>query len=657
MIFLGAFAPCSYPPVTGASAQPAGDTNATEMRLIAEATGRHTSVAVAGQHAFVSDGRSVLVADISDPGRPIYVGRSSLLTDSVNQLMTHNGNVYAVVGTGLQVLDVVDPRRPRLLGSADVGGATVCMAAFADHAVLGGDRVWIVDVTNPRQPLVLASVPPDHGPVIGVSLYGRFAYVLHRSVLRVLDIGDPLKPTIRRVLPASLTGFVAGNGHALAISEDGLIVYDTSVPTSPHHVATVSTPGPAKRVAVWGQFAYVSYLSDGAQPGGLSVIEVSSGHLPRRLGTFFLGGARPTHLSAFGGYIYATYSSYETYSGFGGLQVIDATDPTDPLEALLLRIPGVVAGVAADDRSSAIIQLAWRSGADVAGVGVLDVADPSHPVPVAMSLMDDHPIDAALRPPFVFVLTAGVTPRFPLQLNGLSVFELAPSSELQPIAALALEPGPLAGATCMTVAAGYAYIAAGSTGLRVVDLTVPHQPRELQPLNEVNATSVFADQGYLYVVESSRDSSTLVVLDLSDPGRPRGLSSVTTVRSATTLAVADGTAYVGGATAIGIIDVRSPGSPVVVARHSMSGGATDDIAVANGHLLVTRSGPIPSELHVVNVEDPLNPYLVAVLPVCDVYDKGPRVATSASSVYVAGGQCGVLIAVMVSRQLFLPWVE
>jgi hypothetical protein len=139
-----------------------------------------------------------------------------------------------------------------------------------------------------------------------------------------------------------------------------------------------------------------------------------------------------------------------------GLRVVDVSDPSNPVEVGFYPTPNVANGVAASGDYAYV-------AANTAGLRVVDVSDPSNPVEVGFC---DTP-----------------------------------------------------GQSCgVAVSAGHAYVADWGAGLRVVDVSIPSNPVEIGFLDTPsNACGVALSCGFAYV--AAHDAG-LRVLDISDPSNP-----------------------------------------------------------------------------------------------------------------------------------------
>jgi len=103
--------------------------------------------------------RSLLqVADVTYPEGPHIVGTSPMTESGVPRGVAVVGSYAYLSGAGFDVLDVADPRSPRIVASLDVSHSTYGMALSGLHAyAANGNFLFVVDVSVPRHPWLVGS--------------------------------------------------------------------------------------------------------------------------------------------------------------------------------------------------------------------------------------------------------------------------------------------------------------------------------------------------------------------------------------------------------------------------------------------------------------------------------------------------------------------
>jgi hypothetical protein len=101
---------------------------------------------------------------------------------------------------GLQIVDVADPAKPRLVATLDTPGAALDVALQGPLAfVADGDRgVRVVDVSEPAAPRALgAGATP--GSALTSTLRAGLPSSPTASRVRILDVSDPAAPRAGRL--------------------------------------------------------------------------------------------------------------------------------------------------------------------------------------------------------------------------------------------------------------------------------------------------------------------------------------------------------------------------------------------------------------------------------------------------------------------------
>jgi hypothetical protein len=233
------------------------------LELVGQVSGKSTNaVAFQGNYAYIGEGATLKIFDISNPASPTVVGTSAAMPDVYIFQIVVKGN-YAYVANargGLRILDVSNPQHPFEVGVYNTNQPDDSMdwtlwgvdvrdnyAYVADMA--SGLRV--LDVSNPAKPTEIGFYDTP-SLAHAVKLKGNFAYVVDWSGgLRIIDISDPKSPKeVGFSAAAGLTYDVAFNesGNLAYIADyDGLRIVDISNPQSPKDISFYDTPGRCKR--------------------------------------------------------------------------------------------------------------------------------------------------------------------------------------------------------------------------------------------------------------------------------------------------------------------------------------------------------------------------------------------------------------------------
>lgn len=209
--------------------------------------------------AAVSAGKftGLKVISLMDPANPAVVSETEI--KSIGQIAV-DGPIAAVTTgkTGLsftslpspgalRLIDIANPRKPRMLGSLNLGDAQAVALkdGIAAVIVFNGPssrtaQLVTVDVRDPSRPARLGSVDVPTGAT-SVTLNGQFAYVIGNwSFMSIIDVRDPAKPVAAGRLDHTGTKAVALAGNRMFAASDyhGVALYDTTHPGKPARVGS-----------------------------------------------------------------------------------------------------------------------------------------------------------------------------------------------------------------------------------------------------------------------------------------------------------------------------------------------------------------------------------------------------------------------------------
>lgn len=465
------------------------------------------------------------------------------------------------VGSALSILR----RRPPL---------TIFLAVLAALTAGGG-----------RGPLAAPVAPAIPDPQIiahlggwstAVDVEGRLAYVAVGSRVRVVDVTDPAHPrTLSESpeLPAPIDELsVTGGMVYVADRAFGLRIVDARDPLRPQVVGAGEKVKGAKAVQVAGGHAY---LADGA--AGVHVLDVADPRQVREVAVIPVGGGEAWDLDIVGDRAYIADRI--------GLRAVDVSQPAAP--ALIgsrdsagwardVAVSGTHAFVADGDR----------------GLTVLDLTDPTDISRVAN-------LDTAGE---AWAVELAGTRAYVADGTGLGVFDISDPELPVALGALAL-PGE---ARDLDLAGNTVFVAAGSAGLRIIDVSDPAAPRELAAMVDlpVQANAAAAAAGRLYVADSAYG---LRVFDLTRPAAPAALGGLDTAGTPLEVRQAGGQVYLadreGGLLAI---DARDPAKPLAAGKVDLAPRRVTDLDI-DGQLAAVLDAPADGGRQGLRLFDLANP--------------------------------------------------
>jgi len=207
-----------------------------------------SGAATDGTLAYVVDRPFFRVIDVSKTGAPREL--STLSIDNIEDHVKLLGKQVILYGRGdVDLIDVSDPYQPKLVKVFHSFGRTPSNAAFARDTILE-DNPWsgfhVVDFAHYADAAQVGGIKGHYYEVVANG--GDFAYVGGEAIaIGVVDLHDRNNPTVVKVIPVAVRqAFITGD-RLVVRSDDGLHVYDISVPLDPVEVAfvAISTPGTA----------------------------------------------------------------------------------------------------------------------------------------------------------------------------------------------------------------------------------------------------------------------------------------------------------------------------------------------------------------------------------------------------------------------------
>lgn len=214
-----------------------------------------------GVHIFDVSGRKpVKVSFVACPGNQndVAVVRPGLIA-----LGYHSSGCRGVDGGGIRLIDVSDPRRARLLGALALPpGGTHTLTAYPGEPLVYSNTSTgqaIVDVSDPRHPKVVWRLDRDgcHDLLFDLRPDRKLAFCPMGSgaLTQVWDVADPRSP---RVISSIVNPAILYH-HSAAVTSDGrhLVIGDEAVgtcagaPTGALWIYDISDPATPKLVSAW----------------------------------------------------------------------------------------------------------------------------------------------------------------------------------------------------------------------------------------------------------------------------------------------------------------------------------------------------------------------------------------------------------------------
>jgi len=594
------------------------------------------AVAARDPYLYFGEGMFLVTMDVSRPEVPLEVDRRPL-PGVVDQILLEGGWAYVRIrgrSTGwIDVFDLADPARPAPLGRLEASGATT--VADGRVYVASTSVLTIYDLRDPRRPRVLGH--SDHPFIFsGVTPYisdiavtGGVAYLATSFGLYLMDVADPAN--IRHITSrdagwSSHLGLagktVVGIVHGDRVT---LSAWDASQARAPRELSAVplcnAPDWSAGDLAVQGPFVYTVCYRRGNDVL-LQVFDLTDPSHPRDIGRWSEIDPEGTYewsIAVDAGRVYLA-------DGNRHLFLLDVTRPEAPRRVGSRSVVvGRVQQIAAAGRHLAVLS-------DDNLVTVLDVADPSGARAVGAVRVSGagevHRLVGAGR--HLYALG-----RWTDRPGGfLGVIDAGRPDSPREVSRWTTPDGlPMAAA----VGGGFAYVAVFRTVV-VLDLTDPTRPRVR---HTVGLDGVIEDlaltESRLSVLIAGVGLRTLDVGSGAAP-RPMGVLAMQPALWFPSVVAARGAhVYVASRSqdGVAVVDAGDPDRPRVLAMLAARPDYVDRVFLAADG---DRLWHLGTDARLIDVSDPGRPAVVAGLDI----ELGTGLALVDKRVFVAEWEAGIL---------------
>lgn len=380
----------------------------------------------------------VILDTIGFPGDPILptVAFHVLPGGSLFDAFVQNDIAYIANPGAFTTWDVSDPTNFQPIALFDHASAELIIDGGIAYGAAGDDTL-LIDVSDPANPALLASVESPGSLVFGAATDGGLAFLaVSTQGLRVLDVTDASNPVTIGQLDTpdfALDIVTRDNTAFLANAFSGLYIVDVSDPTNPIMIGNLDVFTYARRVVVDGDYAYVTDLFDGVR-----VVDISDPANPQEAALIF-SGVFTTDVFVQGDLLFICNDN--------GLDIFDISTPARPAPLGTLPLP---------DAHSVAVEGNFAYVTDFESLHVIDIADPGSPAIVGLLTRDTLFFSSELKVQdgLAFVTDA---------IGGLAIIDVSiPSNptEVQYIDT----PGS---AFNVSLDGGRVYISDGQAGLRI----------------------------------------------------------------------------------------------------------------------------------------------------------------------------------------------
>jgi hypothetical protein len=270
--------------------------------------------------------------------------------------------------------------------------------------------------------------------------------------VHTFNIANPATPHwLGAVGPFYSTAVTMSDSNACAVSHQGLTILDVSQPAEPRIAGQYETENLPGGVAFRDGIAFL------ASDHGLDIVDVKDPLQPRRLHFLEYGSG-----TVFGSPSVDLVGRFAYVTSYGSWTILDVSDPENPLRLGAVPTTGIVMLVRARGQLALTYEYAHTNDEYREYVTVFSLVDPANPVRMGSFEVDDGIYAIDIDGPWGYLVTT----------QGLAILDLRTPASPRMAARVALDGGPQG----VTVLDGIAYVAAGTTGLIIIDVSDPERP-------------------------------------------------------------------------------------------------------------------------------------------------------------------------------------
>lgn len=566
---------------------------------------------------------------------------------SIDKMMVNGNHLFVAQdffsrGVGeLKILQIDDPAHPKLVTNLVFASRMRGFTTSKTVAYVALDSgLEILDVTNPGVPMSIGRVQfAGGGELISFQKY----LITQRG--NIFDVGDPKSPQLLTNFSQleSIQALTLGDEYLFVARSGRLDVLSLADPRSPQLISSI--PGEFSSLSAQGSYLYA------VQYGVLRIFDRSDPSSLREVGRYQTF-VNPRSVQVFGNRAFLMEDT-------GLIYILDVSVPAVPrrIGGLWSRGRFTVAGdigyvaIAQDVlgiygleparilRSGSLPSAGMIQGVDFlgslayvadldGGIKAVELNGPAGPVLVGGNDSGSSAYGLAIAGSLGYVASG---------TNGLEVFNLNSSSQAQRIGSLPLENFTykvnVLGGKAFVLTAPYS---GASSTLHVLDVSNPVQPRVLGKRSlgnyvegfTVSASQVWTASGYF-------DRGVLQVWDVRNPSDIRRVTEYTTNRSFSDVTLSGNYVFAAGTNGLQVLEKDSSNRLRVVGSAPTRGGA-QSVAISGTYAYVVDR---TMGLTVFDVSTPSAPVWLGA----NTGFQGVQVKVADSRILVAGGTDGLIV--------------
>ena len=456
----------------------------------------HGDFAIAAEHEGCSS-----VWDVSDPANVHYIADFPG-TGGLGEPVGMAGEYLCMTGYpgGIVLYDMSTPSDPQWVSSIDTVFNTWYAAISGNYCYVTtlDNGLRIVDVSDPLRPMEVAACDSG-GWSYDVTVTGSHAVVLKGTNtdvwLNIWNIANPIDPVFEGMIPVHTFGWyrVSSSENLVCTAMAGfyysVMVLDISNPTAPVEVSSFGPSGMLFRSTIGGTTAF---LADGR--ASLRTVDVADPNNLIELGHMSADAAEGFDLAIGGDFAYLVAEL--DASGARGIVILDISNPAQP-ESL--------GCVLYDGACRIVIEGVYAYVARLFQIATFSLANPTQPQCVNVLDLPSGDMGLGLAARNGYLYYGAETSFYVCSLSNPAAPELVGSCNL--------------GGDCvvdLAVAGNYVYAADGYGGTRIVDVSNPTSPSEINWIDGYWVGSVAA-AGNIAIMD---DLTRVSIYDVTSPLNP-----------------------------------------------------------------------------------------------------------------------------------------
>lgn len=467
-------------------------------QLLSFLPGGGEAVQVAGDFAYVAARAAGLrIINVAKPGRPVLVSILPLPGKALALALDMETSL-AYIGAdegGLRIIDISAPDLPREVASMEFPqGVQQLELEGKKLAVSSGERIMIVDVSRPDNPVLLGSyVSMQNGRRIKTD--ENYAYVADLdSGLKIFDISGDQPLLLYEESAGSLYDvLVQGSLVYTADGANGIRILNITSPASPQQISHIPLDGITQGLEIYDDTLYAA-----CGQAGLYIIRISNPWKPEVIGHLDTDGdARD---------VKANENLAFVADGPSGVLVVSLVDKRAPELRGAIYTPGEAQAIGIDNNYVYV-------AADDGGLQIIETIRPAAPVLVgALALPEgQRSVDITLVNKRAYLAIQGQDPD-----DGGSGLAIADVSFKDQPTILSRVPGPGMGVTVQ----GVTVMTVAGNRIMTIDARASSGPVKVNEYYSSSGAGGMDWQGSSLFMTSGGEGPELTILDVSHPAQP-----------------------------------------------------------------------------------------------------------------------------------------